>query len=1029
MATRNPSNLPPELAGNPHYEILGALGGGGMGLVYKARHRLSGRLEVLKVMNKDQMGRPESRQRFLQEIQSAARLDHPNVVKMYTALALGELMVLAMEYVEGENLAALVRSRGPLPVVNAVNYVQQAAIGLQHAFEKGMVHRDVKPQNLILAHEGKRPVVKVLDFGLAKAMRESEQSGRRLTKVGETMGTPEFIAPEQTHDAARADIRADIYSLGCTLYYLLAGQPPFTVKDPAALLRAHQATEAPPLNLVRAEVSPALAAVVRKMMAKSPAQRYQTPAEVVQALTAAVKPAAKGPPPITPPAVEGRSPTARKPSRNRLVALAILGLLLIGMLGLSAGALWMWSAGMFEAAPTEGTLVVEANEPNPDVYVDGEKAAAAWTEGGRKTEVRVKAGTRKVDVKKEGFTSDGKELSIAAGGRGVFVARLMQIQAKPRDGVIAITVNEPNPDVYVDGANASAAWTDGGRKTEVRVTPGRRRVEIKKTGFRPVSRELLVAEGGREALSAELSPDAARPSDPPTARPKEYLAVMYPAAGQKNVPLLFVPELPDPLPKEAGPAGYPITITFPAEAGVESVGATLEDNASGRLDVWLSTPTSPALTRGQQGNTICLIPKAPLQPHRTYAVTVEARVGGSPWKRHWDFTTGAAGVGETTLASAVLTRLNHHRQAADLKRAVVNRALSLGCTDHARYVARNAEYLSIAGSLRDEEVGRPGFTEEGRKAARQSIVSGRRRHPRDVIDDWMAAPLLRPLLLSPVLDGVGIGTETEVRMGWATVLALPPPTWPPDTGPVLYPSDQQKDVPLAVYSLVSGDKYEAAGYPITITFRPSARIKDARVKLANAMGEEVAAWSSGPETPAAQQLSQPNTICLLPREHLRPAKTYSVSATASVNGVEWTRAWKFTTEGSADVAAVGQAVLARVNAHRAAAGLEPVALDPSLSRGCGLHAHYLVLNADAASAQGEGMHDEDRSLPGYTLEGERAGKHGVLTTHFDPPDSVDAWVGSFFHRLPFLDRNLKRIGLGYEKGGLSQGWMTVVDYH
>jgi WD40 repeat protein/serine/threonine protein kinase len=289
-------NLPPELANNPQYEILRELGRGGMGVVYLARHRLSGRLEVLKVMNKDLLARPGSRERFLREIQSAARLDHTNVVKMYTALEMGELMVLVMEYVEGESLADYVKKQGPLPVAYSYYYVQQAALGLQHAFEKKMVHRDIKPHNLMLAREGKKHTVKVLDFGLAKATREKKED-TGLTGEGAMLGTPDYVAPEQTLDAAKADIRADIYSLGCTLYYLLTGAPPFKGRSLFEILQAHHSVDARPLNLIRPEVPEELAAVVRRMMAKDPAKRYQTPAEVVQALSLFGKSGAKGTPP------------------------------------------------------------------------------------------------------------------------------------------------------------------------------------------------------------------------------------------------------------------------------------------------------------------------------------------------------------------------------------------------------------------------------------------------------------------------------------------------------------------------------------------------------------------------------------------------------------------------------------------------------------------------------------------------------------------------------------------------------------
>src|SRR5262249_29284132 len=156
-------------------------------------------------------------------------------------------------YVQGENLAQLVQTQGPLPVADACSYVQQAALGLQHAFDKHMVHRDIKPHNLILARDGTRHIVKVLDFGLAKGTRARDEE-KGLTARGAMLGTPGYVAPEQTLDAAQADIRADVYSLGCTLYYLLTGAPPFEGRSVYEVLQAHQSMEAKPLNLVRPEV-------------------------------------------------------------------------------------------------------------------------------------------------------------------------------------------------------------------------------------------------------------------------------------------------------------------------------------------------------------------------------------------------------------------------------------------------------------------------------------------------------------------------------------------------------------------------------------------------------------------------------------------------------------------------------------------------------------------------------------------------------------------------------------------------------
>ena len=218
--------LPPGLADHPDYEIKRELGRGGMGVVYLAHNTLMGRDEVLKVMGRHIMERPGVLERFLREIRAVAKLRHPNIVTAYHATRLGESIVFAMEYVEGLDLSKLVKAKGPLPVAHACNFVYQAALGLQHAHEEGLVHRDIKPGNLMLSRKGDKATVKVLDFGLAKATREEKVDGG-LTSEGQALGTPDFIAPEQILDAPSADIRADIYSLGGTLYYLLTGRPPF----------------------------------------------------------------------------------------------------------------------------------------------------------------------------------------------------------------------------------------------------------------------------------------------------------------------------------------------------------------------------------------------------------------------------------------------------------------------------------------------------------------------------------------------------------------------------------------------------------------------------------------------------------------------------------------------------------------------------------------------------------------------------------------------------------------------------------
>ena len=223
-ATSAPKNeLPSGLIEHPDYEIKRELGRGGMGIVYLAENRLMGRYEVLKVMGQRSIVGPESLERFLREIRAVAKLRHPNIVTAYHATRLGDSVMFAMEYVDGLDLSRIVKARGPLPVAHACSYIYQAALGLDHAHEQHMVHRDIKPSNLMLARQGNRATIKVLDFGLAKVRSEGVVEGG-LTHECQFLGTPEFIAPEQTVDPRNADIRADIYSLGCTLYYL--GRPP-----------------------------------------------------------------------------------------------------------------------------------------------------------------------------------------------------------------------------------------------------------------------------------------------------------------------------------------------------------------------------------------------------------------------------------------------------------------------------------------------------------------------------------------------------------------------------------------------------------------------------------------------------------------------------------------------------------------------------------------------------------------------------------------------------------------------------------
>jgi serine/threonine-protein kinase len=311
------------------YLLLERLGEGGMGQVFKARHHGLGRVVALKLVRKDRLANPDAVRRFYREIQAAARLYHPNVVQSFDADEVDGLYFYIMEYVPGIDLARLVKQKGPLPAAEACEYVRQAALGLQHAYEHGLVHRDIKPANLLLtsrAAGGGRPpeaLIKVLDMGLARLLQppeEGEAGTGELTHEGVIIGTLDYIAPEQARNAHGVDIRGDLYSLGCTLYFLLAGRAPFPGRNTTEKLLRHQMEPPRPLSQFRADVPPAMAGIVARLMAKRPEDRFQTPAELALALAAAGHPV---PPVATPAGAPGAVPeavpaTAANPSQDTL---------------------------------------------------------------------------------------------------------------------------------------------------------------------------------------------------------------------------------------------------------------------------------------------------------------------------------------------------------------------------------------------------------------------------------------------------------------------------------------------------------------------------------------------------------------------------------------------------------------------------------------------------------------------------------------------------------------------------------------
>jgi serine/threonine protein kinase len=285
------------------YQILDRLGKGGQSEVYKARHPEYGWTVALKVIRSARLASAEASEQFLQEMQAMADLEHPNIVQFWDADKAGDAYYCAMEFVEGTDLGKVVRLQGYLPPPLAAEYVRQTALGLQHAHEHNLVHRDIKPVNLLLTSQPSEttdpapsdsaqpvkeglPLIKILDWGLASLHPSGEmeeqppENGQGYTIVG----TADYISPEQAMNPQTVDIRADIYSLGCTLYFLLTGQTPFAGDTVMQKVMLHQSAEPVGVQSLNPDVPPAMAAIVRRMMAKKPEGRFQTPAAVALAL-------------------------------------------------------------------------------------------------------------------------------------------------------------------------------------------------------------------------------------------------------------------------------------------------------------------------------------------------------------------------------------------------------------------------------------------------------------------------------------------------------------------------------------------------------------------------------------------------------------------------------------------------------------------------------------------------------------------------------------------------------------------------
>lgn len=269
------------------YRLLSKLGQGGMGAVFRALHTKLDRVVAIKLLSPDRMRSPEAVLRFEREMKAVGKLNHPKIVAALDAGEADGMHYLVMEYIEGTNLAALVQHTGPLAVSDACELIRQAAVAMDHAWTKGLVHRDIKPSNLMLARadEGEA-CVKLLDLGLA-LLDDPRPDDRNLTTTGQFMGTVEYMAPEQASDSHTVDARADVYSLGATLFKLLTGRAPFQRDDhasPFTLMMAKVTNAAPTIGSFRSDLPEQLVTLVDRLLARDPATRFATPGQVADAL-------------------------------------------------------------------------------------------------------------------------------------------------------------------------------------------------------------------------------------------------------------------------------------------------------------------------------------------------------------------------------------------------------------------------------------------------------------------------------------------------------------------------------------------------------------------------------------------------------------------------------------------------------------------------------------------------------------------------------------------------------------------------
>lgn len=420
------------------YVILDKIAVGGMGQVFKARHRRMDRVVALKMLPDPLVDSPLAAQRFEREVKAAAKLEHPNVVTAYDAGEANGTHFLVMQYIEGQDLASLVQQCGRLSVAKSVDYIRQAAKGFEYAHNEGVIHRDIKPSNLLIDAKG---TLKILDMGLARIDTEHDPHSptqTELTQEGAVMGTASYMPPEQALDTKSADARSDVYSLGCTLHYLLTGKPPYVGSTLMGTMLAHREDDCPMLSEIRSDVPKSLDAIFEIMIAKQPEERYQSMTLLLEDLAAVAETFSEAEQTIedsgndftdVDSAVETlstdtsstgvdetrlMSPQAApvvKPQRQSSNGRRFIGSA-VAVLCFSLFSYWLYGV-LIQVETPDGIIQIESNFPDFEVYVDSKKVVTITDPNDKeKIKVEVKPGAKILSVSKAGFEANLNEFTL-----------------------------------------------------------------------------------------------------------------------------------------------------------------------------------------------------------------------------------------------------------------------------------------------------------------------------------------------------------------------------------------------------------------------------------------------------------------------------------------------------------------------------------------------------------------------------------------------------------------------------------------